>query len=121
VSTETKEDHLLDHRVQRLLGGPAGLQKAREVGAAPELRNPQLDSAGSGLPVALAVAVALVHPLGAAFAMGGAAQAIALQLHQALGGEADHLAEEGGVRALLQELPKGNPVVGHRGCPRFGV
>ena len=65
---------LLDHRRQRLLGGPAGLQEGREVGAAPQLRDPQLDRAGPGLPVALAVAVALVGPVGAALAMGGAAQ-----------------------------------------------
>jgi hypothetical protein len=40
---------------------------------------------------------------------------------QALRGKADYLAEEGDIRALFHELPKGNPVVGHRGCPRFGV
>jgi site-specific DNA recombinase len=112
---------LLDHRGQRLLGGPAGLQEAREVGAPPELRDPQLDGPRPGLPVALAVAVALHQPLGAALAMRAAGQLTHLQLHQPLGGEADHLAQEGGVRALLQELPKGNPVIGHRGCPRFGV
>src|SRR5690349_3298782 len=63
---------LLDHRRERLLGRPAGLQEGREVGAAPELRDPELDRAGPGLPVALAVAVALHQAVGAALTMAGA-------------------------------------------------
>jgi site-specific DNA recombinase len=72
---------LLDHRRQRLLGGPAGLQEGWEVGALAQFRDAQFDRPSPGLPVALTVAVALVHPLGAALAMGSAAQAFALQLH----------------------------------------
>jgi hypothetical protein len=48
-------------------------------------------------------------------------QALHLELHQALGGKADHLAQEIGVAALLNELTKGDPVVGHRGGLRSGV
>ena len=88
---------LLDHRRQRLLGGPAGLQEGGEVGAAPQLGDPQFDGAGPGLPVAVAVAVALHQAVGAALAMGGAGHLAHLQLHQALRGEADHLAQERGV------------------------
>jgi hypothetical protein len=62
----------LNHRHQRLLGGPAGLAKAGEVGAAPKRWKAQLDRAGARLPVALAVAVALHQAVQAALAMGGA-------------------------------------------------
>ena len=66
---------LLDHRGQRLLGHPARLEEAREVAALAQLRDAQLDRAGPGLPVAVAVAVALVEPLGARLAVAGAGQA----------------------------------------------
>ena len=36
-------------------------------------------------------------PISAAFAMSGAGQSLNLQLHQTLGGEADHLAQQIGV------------------------
>lgn len=53
---------LLDDRRQRLLGHPARLQEAREVGAFPQLRDAQLDSARARLPVPVAVAIALGCP-----------------------------------------------------------
>src|SRR3546814_1560756 len=59
----------LDDRGQRLLGQAPGLQEGREVAPLAQLGNPQLDRAGTGLPVPVAVAVALVAPLGAALAM----------------------------------------------------
>lgn len=62
----------------------------------------KLDGAGTGLPVAIPVAVALDQPLGGAFAMAGAGQAPNLQFHQPLGREADHLAQHLSVRAFLQ-------------------
>src|SRR5713226_3312930 len=111
----------LDDRGQRLLGEAAGLEKGREVAAPAQLRDAQLDGAGTGLPVAVAVAVALVAPIGAALAVAGTAQALALQLHQALGRKADHLAQECRIRALLQKRAKGDLVVGHRGGPRVRV
>jgi len=67
------------------------------------------------LPRSVAVAVALVDPLAAAFAVGGAGEACYLQLHQPLGREADHVTQEIGVRALLQERTKRHRVVCHRG------
>ena len=106
---------LLDHRRQRLLRQPPGLQEGREVGAAPELRDPELHRPGPGLPVPLAVTVPLVHPLRAALAMGGTTGPLRIQLHQPMGGKADHLPQKRRVRALLQQLPKGNPLIGHRG------
>ena len=65
---------LLDHRGQRLLGHPPRLQEAGEVAALAQLGDAQLDRAGPGLPVAVAVAVALHQPLGALLAMAGAGQ-----------------------------------------------
>src|SRR6202035_1650767 len=60
-------------------------------------------------------------PLRAALAMPSAAQGFALQLHQALRGKADHLAQECRVGALLQKRTKGDLVVSHRGDPRVRV
>ena len=88
---------LLDHRGQRLLGHPARLQEAREVAALAQLGDAQLHRAGPGLPVAVAVAVALGQPLGARLAVRRPGQAVHLQLHQPLGGKADHLAQKIGV------------------------
>ena len=52
------------------------------MGSLPELRDPQFDGAGPGPPVVFAVEVVLIHPLGAA---------------RAVGGEAEHFAAEGRV------------------------
>ena len=106
---------LLDHRRQRLLGHPPGLQEAREVAPLPQLRDPQRYRAGARLPAALAVAVAMGDPLRRTLAMGGAGQPFHLQLHQTLGREADHLAQQIGVGALLQRPAQGHHVIGHRG------
>jgi hypothetical protein len=46
--------------------------------------------------------------------MSGAGQPFDLQLHQALGGEADHLAQQIGVGALFQKRTKVHDLVGHR-------
>jgi hypothetical protein len=84
-----------------------------------QLGDAQLDRAGSGLPVAIAVAVALGEAFGALFAISRAGQRTDLQLHQSLGGEADHLTQNVGVGGLLHERAKAHHVVGHRwflGC-----
>jgi hypothetical protein len=112
---------LLDHRREGLLSHPARLQEAWEVAALPELGDAQLDRPGARLPNAIAVAVALRQPLRRALAIAGAGQALYLEFHQAFGGEADHLAQEIGVGALLQQLAKGDAVVGHRRGLRSAV
>jgi len=48
----------LDHRGDRLLGQPARLEEGGEVAALAQLRDPQLDRPGAGLPDPVAVAVA---------------------------------------------------------------
>src|SRR5581483_5057618 len=50
----------------------------------------------------------------AAFAMRRASPPLDLQLHQALRREADHLAQQFGVRALFQKRAKRHLLVGHR-------
>jgi len=55
----------------------------------------------------------MVDPLGAAFAMRGAGQALDLQLHQTLRGKPNHLAQQLGIRALLQQRAKAHHLVGH--------
>src|SRR5271155_1172030 len=52
---------LLDDRGQCLLGHPSGLQEAGEVAAVAQLGYAQLDGSGTRLPVAIAIAVALVE------------------------------------------------------------
>ena len=112
---------LLDHRRQRLLGHPPGLQEGREVAALPQLRDRSSTRPGAGLPVAVSVAVALV-----------AARRCARHSRRRSGlGTSSSIRRwaakpiisrrKVGVGALLQELPKGNPVVGHRGDPRSGL
>ena len=103
----------LDHRRQRLLGGPAGLEKRREVGARSQLWNAKFDVARSGLPVPIPVAIALRRALGALLTIGGAGLATDLQIHQALGGEADHLAQQIRITALLYELSQVHHRFGH--------
>src|SRR6202047_3119932 len=64
----------LDHGGQRPLGQAARFEEGREVAAVPQLGDAQLDRTRAGLPVAVAVAVALVAPLRAALAVPGAAK-----------------------------------------------
>jgi len=61
----------LEHRGERLRGGPAGLAKAREAGALPELGEPRFGGSGPGLPDPDAVAVARVDRRRRPLAMAG--------------------------------------------------
>ena len=83
----------------------------------PQLRDLQLDRAGPRLPGPVAVAVAVGDTIRRALAVPGAGQALDLQCHQPLGREADHLAKQIGVGALLQKRAQGHHVLGHRGSP----
>jgi hypothetical protein len=70
-------------------------------------------------PIPVAIAIALHQALGILLAVARAGQALDLQLHQSLGGKADHLAQKVGVGGLLDERSKVHPVIGHRwflGC-----
>ena len=83
---------LLNDRLQRLLAHAAGLQKAPKVGAFPQLWDAKRDGPGARLPIAVAVGVALRNAVGVALAGGRPGQGAHLQLHQSLGGEANHVA-----------------------------
>lgn len=85
---------LVDHRRERLLGGPAGRQKGREIGTAAQLVDPKLDGAGPGLPVAIPIAVTLHQAVRAALAMHKAGDVAHLQVHQVQAGKFDHLPQE---------------------------
>lgn len=113
----------LDHRGQRLLRHPARLQAAREVAPLAQPWDAQLDRPRPRLPVAIAVAVALRQPARVLLAVRRAGQPADLQLHQPLGGKADHVTQKIAVGGLLHERAQGHHLVGHRwslGC-RFGV
>src|SRR6201996_7040990 len=104
----------LDHRGERLLGHPPRLQEAGEVRALAQLGNTQLDRAGAGLPIAVAIAVALHQALNALLAVARARHGADLQLHQTLGRKTDHLAQQIGIRGLLHERAQVHHLVGHR-------
>jgi hypothetical protein len=105
---------LLDDGGQRLLGHAPGLQEAREVAAAAQLGDAQLDRAGPGLPVAVAVAVALHQAVGVLLAVRRACQRADLDLHQPLGREGDHLPQQVGIRRLFHERTQVHHLIGHR-------
>jgi len=113
-STERVEVGFLHHRRERLLGHPPRLQEAGEVAALAQLGDAQFDRAGPGFPVAVAIAVALDQALRALLAIAGAGKTADLQLHQPLGGKADHLAQQIRVGGLLHERAQVHHVVGHR-------
>ena len=75
----------------------------------------QLDRAGPHLPIPVAVAGALLTAIGTALAWSGIVDRLGLQLHQSLGGNADHLTQKTGVGGLLQKRGKHDLVFGHRG------
>ena len=110
----------LHHGGECLLRHAARLQKAREVAALAEFRDAQLDRTGTRFPHPIAVAVALIDPIGITRTMRGAGQVLDLQLHQALRGKADHLAQQIGIGALLQESAKVHHLIGHRRVLVFG-
>src|SRR5246500_5860307 len=84
---------LLNNRGERLFGHAAWFQKSREITALAKLWNAQLNRPGTGLPHPVAIAVAVIDALRAAFPMCGAGQALDFQLHQALRGKPYHLAQ----------------------------
>jgi len=105
----------LDHRGERLLAQAPRLQEGREVAALAQLWDAQLDRAGARLPYPIAVAVALIKAIGAALAVRRTGLAFDLELHQALRREANHLAQQIAVGALLQQRAQVHHVLGHRG------
>ena len=67
---------------------------------------------GPGLPVSTAAAVALRQTPRMLLAVGSTGQRGGLQLHQPPGGKADQLAQQVGVRSLLDQSPQARHFVG---------
>ena len=112
----------LDHGHEGLLGRPPRLQEAREVRALAELRDLQIDGAGTRLPLALAIAVTAGLPLRAALAVAGAGERLDFEVYEPLGGKADQLAQEVAVVGVLHcGLQLVHLGVGHAAARRLRV
>jgi hypothetical protein len=111
----------LDDRHQGLLGGLAGLQEGREVGALAQLRDAQLQGAEPGVEGAVAEAVAVVQALAGALVPAGADQALHIGLHEHLQHRLGDAAQEVAVSCFRQELGQWQSVLGHRVLGRLGV
>ena len=75
---------LLDHRQERPVDAPAGLQQGREEAAHPQLGDLELEAAHPGVQRLGAVAVAVGGPIGGAFVRVGPDHRAGLDLDQAL-------------------------------------
>ena len=105
---------LLDHGRKRLLGRAPRLEEGREVRAFAQLGDGEVDPACPGVPGPLAIAVAVIEPLGAAHARWRAGQVFDLQCHQPFGRKGQHRAHKVGISVLLDQVEKHHSVVGHR-------
>ncbi len=108
-----------DHRDQGLFGPAAALeQPVREVAALPQLGNGELDGPSAGVPLARAVAVAVVDAFVADLPVLGVAERVGLRRHERVGERLDHRAQQIGTRrgkVLLGEGVQGQTVrCGHR-------
>ena len=81
---DAADPRFLDHGHQRLLGGLAGLEEAREVAALPQLRHPQVESAKAGVERPVTVAVTPGRAFAAALMPTGTDQAVDIGLHDQL-------------------------------------
>jgi hypothetical protein len=94
---------LLNDSRQSLLGHPARLQETGEIAACAKLGNAQLDGTRPCLPISVAIAVTLGQSEAILLAIARAGLRADLQRHQLLGSKADHLAQQIGISALLNE------------------
>ena len=94
----------LDHRDQRLLGGPARLQEWREIGALPQFGNAQAQRPEPRVEGAVAITVAVIEPLDRALVPPGPDQPLDIGLHQDLQHCLRHGSQEISIAALLQQL-----------------
>ena len=106
---------LLNDSDKGLLGRPARLEEAREVGALPQLRDAQVQRAEPGVERTVAVAVAIGDaPLGT-LVTPGADHALHIGLHDQLQHRLGDGSEEVPFVVLLQKLGQGHDGLGHRG------
>jgi hypothetical protein len=69
---------------------------------------------GGAEPDPVSVAIAVIDAVRAALAVRATGQTFDFELHQALRGKTHHLAQQIGIRALLQQRAKAHHLVGHR-------
>ena len=111
----------LDHRDQRLLARPARLQERREVRALAQLRDAQLERSEPRVEAPVAIAVAVIEPIGRALVPPGADQALDIGFHQDLQHRLRHGSQEVALAALLQQLGQRHVLLGHRVLGGLGV
>ena len=104
----------LDDGGERLLRRPPWLEEGREIAAAAQPGDFQIDLPDPGVPRPLPIAVALDQAFGIAHAMRGSGARLDFGVHQPPGGEGQHLADKVSIGALLDQLQKRHSVVGHR-------
>src|ERR1700694_8765 len=71
----------------------------RKVGPVPQLRDRQIQRAGTGVELAVPIAVALIRAVGTTFAVSGAAQRVGFRTHQGVKEHGQQLAQYVGVGA----------------------
>jgi hypothetical protein len=111
---------LLHNGDEGLLGARTGLQEAREVAAAAQPRDRQLEVADARLPETFAVAVAAREALRALLVQGGARLTGDLALHELAYEPGETLAQNVGMlvgKEFAQELFRAQTRLGHRGAP----
>ncbi len=89
----------------RFLGNVNGCQKARKMGACPQLRDSYLNRLRPALAIPVTIAIPLRSSRRILFAIGHAAHGAYLQLHKPLRGKANHLPEHGGISSALNKCP----------------
>src|SRR5207247_993946 len=111
---DAADPSLLDYRDQRLLGGLARLKEGREVRTLAQLGDAQAQRAEPGVEAAVAIAIAVIEPLGAALVPAGADQPFDIGFHQDLQHRLRYGSQEIAVTALLQQLDQRHSLIGHR-------
>src|SRR5947209_10590238 len=114
---DTLNVRFLDHRRQRLLGGPTRFEECRKVCTATQLWDPQVDRADARLPQPIAIPVATVAALGGSLAILGAGALLDLELHEPFGDVAEQFPDDLVLGPLLNELGECHTDLGHRGVP----
>lgn len=108
-----------DHRDQGLFGPATSFQQpVREVAALPQLGDGELDGPGAGVPLARAIAVAMVDSFLADLPVFGVAEGVGFRRHERVGERLDHRAQQVRTRRgeiVFREGVQGQTVgCGHR-------
>lgn len=111
---DTVDIGLLDHCNQGLLRRAAGLEEAWKVTALAQPRDLQRDPTRTGIPVTVAVSIALHLPHRRSRALGRACPGLNLGVHDPFRREGQHLAHKITISLLLNKLDQRHSLFGHR-------